>query len=283
MPTSATLSAASHDVVWALVADQSLYRSIDQGRTWQQRSLPQFAGKPEISFVSENDGWLSTVGSPETQCRTQSVQLWHTTDAGMSWQLLSAKGISDAQCKAGLSFTDSTHGFLGAYDDDHPPVIYFTSDAGRTWKASRALSDPPGFTSRQAGGELTAERVRSFGGVLLVPVWGNQSGEGFKSVFTSNDGGVTWRYDAELPNSGGTVVFVTAARWLQLIVPGQSTETTDGGRTWHPSSSDYEQAAPIAPEVDFAESQVGYATVRGSIQVTVDGGQHWRSIKTPGT
>jgi hypothetical protein len=33
----------------------------------------------------------------------------------------------------------------------------------------------------------------------------------------------------------------------------------------------------------FADDQVGYATVRGQIQLTLDGGLHWTEIKTPGT
>jgi len=60
-------------------------------------------------------------------------------------------------------------------------------------------------------------------------------------------------------------------------------ETTDGGATWHAYTTDYSQAAPIAPDIVFGDAQVGYAIVRGSIQRTVDGGAHWTTIKTPGT
>ena len=33
----------------------------------------------------------------------------------------------------------------------------------------------------------------------------------------------------------------------------------------------------------FGDASVGYATVRGAIQRTTDGGAHWITIKTPGT
>jgi photosystem II stability/assembly factor-like uncharacterized protein len=79
------------------------------------------------------------------------------------------------------------------------------------------------------------------------------------------------------------VTFVSASRWLELIVPGESVETTDAGRTWRAYPSDYSQAAPVAPQIVFGYSLVGYATVRGSIQHTIDGGVHWTSINTPGT
>jgi len=79
------------------------------------------------------------------------------------------------------------------------------------------------------------------------------------------------------------VAFVTESRWLQVILPGQSVETTDAGRSWHAYASDYGQAAPVSPQVVFGDASVGYATVRGSIQRTEDGGLHWKYIKTPGT
>jgi photosystem II stability/assembly factor-like uncharacterized protein len=79
------------------------------------------------------------------------------------------------------------------------------------------------------------------------------------------------------------VAIVTESRWLQVIVPGQSVETTDAGKTWHAYASDYAQAAPVSPQVVFGDASVGYATVRGSIQRTDDGGLRWSQIKTPGT
>ena len=287
LPAALTLSAPSHDVVWAMVSDPNLYlfRSTDQGRSWQQRPLPPAVGQNvEISFVSDLEGWLKAAGSPETQCNAQSVAIWHTVDGGSTWQQLAARGVADAQCKEGFAFSDATHGFLGAWDQNHRPVIYFTRDGGASWKASAPFPDPPGFNSQPGGFELTAGRVRAFGSTVLVPVFGYQAGARVQSVYQSEDGGATWTYEANAGTSGGgTLALITAAHWLQLILPGQSMETLDGGKTWHISTSDYSQAAPVAPEVVFADGQVGYATVRGEIQLTVDGGQHWTSIKTPGT
>jgi photosystem II stability/assembly factor-like uncharacterized protein len=284
LPAQAILSAASHDVVWALVTSQNFYlfRSLDHGQTWEQRPMPAIAGQGvEISFVSDQEGWLSALSSPATQCSAQGITIWHTSDAGATWQQLQPEGIAAAQCKAGLSFIDPLHGFIGAYDDNGRPVMYRTSDGGRTWHASAKLPDPPGFKSEAGGWFLEAGRVSAFGTELVVRV--NQSNPQAGHVYVSTDGGATWRYAATAPMSAVDIAFVSATRWLQLILPGQSTETTDGGRTWHASASDYSQAAPIAPDVVFADGQVGYATVRGQIQVTTDGGLHWSQIKTPGT
>ena len=282
MPQPAELSVPSSEVLWVYFAQGFLFRSTDRGHTWEQRSLPvsQPGVWPEISFVDAQNGWYSTSGSPETQCNGQDTAIWHTSDGGTTWQMLKTIGIGHAQCKEGLSFVDSTHGFLAAWDDNHQPTIYRTADGGTTWTGA-TMPDPQGFVTQGAGVVLRAGLVREFGSTLLVSALANQ---GAPYVFRSTDGGATWisfaRGNLSPPND---IAYVTASRWLQLIGIDQSVETTDSGRTWHSYSSDYSQAAPIAPVIIFGDSLVGYATVRGSIQRTVDGGLHWVMIKTPGT
>jgi photosystem II stability/assembly factor-like uncharacterized protein len=276
LPTIAEFDAPSSSVVWAFVGGLELFRSTDRGETWQQRPLPSDPGpKAGVSFVDDAQGWLLSRGSSATQCQAEVATIWHTIDTGATWQRMDTQGIADAQCKSGLSFVDPTHGFLVASDPNHPPVIYRTADGGRTWAASRPLTDPPGFTSQPVGFTLTAGRMRSFGSTLLVPVG--------SYVFRSTDGGASWSYLASAPNHTGSIAFVTATRWLSLIVPGQSEETLDAGATWHAYASDYDQAAPVAPDVVFSDSAVGYATMRGGLQRTLDGGLHWSSLHTPGT
>jgi photosystem II stability/assembly factor-like uncharacterized protein len=281
LPTTAQFSAPSSYVVWALVANTVLFRSTDRGGTWQRRPLPPSAdvqGVSELSFLDDRQGWLLQSGSAATQCEVQTTTIWHTSDAGSTWQRVDARGIADSQCKDHLSFVDPTHGFLDAGDPNHAPLIYRTADAGRTWIASRALPDPPGFTTGTAGHVLEPGRVDALGSTLLVTAQGPDS-ESY--VFRSTDAGVTWTYAATLPDAGGSVAFVTATRWVQLGT--SSNETLDAGRTWHPYPSDYSQAAPIGPDVVFGDPQVGYATVRGSLQRTLDGGLHWSLLGTPGT
>jgi photosystem II stability/assembly factor-like uncharacterized protein len=293
LPASVQLSAPSTDVVWALVANEYLYRSTDRGATWQQEPLlPSKAFCPahaspcpyppptEISFVSDREGWFMTGDSGQAQCSAEAVTVWHTADAGATWQWLGSKGIPLSQCKAGLSFADSNRGFLSAWNPTHGAVIYRTMDGGRTWRASQPLTLPfktvcVDCIATQAGS------VRAFGSTLLVLVR-QQAGSTDHYVLGSTDGGVTWAYLASRPTNGGFAI-VTASRWLQVILPGQSVETTDAGKSWNPYSSDYTQAAGVAPDVVFADPLVGYATVRGGISRTVDGGQHWTAIETPGT
>lgn len=292
LPTEVRLSAPSARVVWALVAGSLLFRSSDSGANFDQRPLPpqQVMPKPEISFADGLNGWLATGGSPEGQCNGAGDGIWRTTDAGATWQKVASvdypqqagNGIGYSQCKEGLSFVDATHGFLAAWDPNHRPTIYRTSDAGLTWAPS-TLPDPPGFVTQGGGFALRAGLVRRFGGLLLVPAWGRQDGDaGDRTyVFESSDGGRSWQYLAKAPSSSDDVAFVTGSRWL-LLAPADSAETTDSGTTWHSFTSDYQQAAGVPPQVVFADSEIGYATVRGGIQRTADGGLHWSIIETPG-
>jgi photosystem II stability/assembly factor-like uncharacterized protein len=284
MPSSAELSAAPEDVIWTIVDARYLYRSVDRGSTWEQRPVPasfEFFG-PDISFVSATEGWFSVSGQPSGDCTAESIAIWHTADAGATWQALGSNGIAASQCKQGLSFVDSTHGYLDAWDPNHAAVIYRTADGGRTWTASQPLPTPPFKTVCVRCFASRPGIVRAFGSTLLVPAW-EQTGSGSQYMFRSVDAGATWSYVASPPLVDGTLTLVTALRWIQVVLPGESQETTDGGKSWHLYPSDYTQAAPVAPQVVFGDQHVGYATVRGEISRTVDGGLHWTQIHTPGT
>lgn len=289
LPTTAHLSAPSGEVLWAFFEEGYLFRSTDRGDTWEQRPLPPYhgGGFPEFSFADAQNGWFSSGGVPETQCNGAGEEIWQTADAGATWQQIAVvshdqpgpSGIGYAQCKQGLSFTDSTHGFLDAWDPNRRPTIYRTADGGRTWKGA-TLPDPPGFVTQAGGISLRAGLVRAFGPTLLVTATDGQGANTY--VFRSVDGGATWSTLAKVAGTAN-IGLVTASRWLKVLVPDQSMETTDSGQTWHSYRSDYSQAAPISPEIVFGDPLVGYATVRGSIERTVDGGLHWVGIKTPGT
>lgn len=285
LPSFAQLSVPSGTVIWALVAGTRLFRSTDRGETWQERPLlsgPLVNVIP--SLIDDHEGWLAMPGSPATQCQIQGIALWHTADAGTTWERAAASGIADGQCKTGLTFTDATHGFLEAYSPNDRPFIYRTADAGKTWSASTPIPNPPGFTSTGGGFTLQPSAPRGFGATLLLEAAGNVgNGQFHRYAFRSSDGGATWAYVSTAPNQEDRIVFVTASRWLQISTPGDSKETTDAGATWHAFATDYQQAAPIAPTIVFGDAQVGYATVRGLIQRTTDGGAHWSTIRTPGT
>ena len=267
--------------MWALVAGTRLFRSSDRGDTWVERALPTGLANVEVTFADDTNGFLLSPG-PSEQCQTQTASIWKTADGAASWQQVAAAGVADAMCKRGLASSDTAHAFLTAYGPNSGPVIYRSVNSGSTWTASKPLPDPPGFTFTKPGGVVILPgRPRAFGSVLLIEA--QPYGEQARYVFRSTDGGATFAYASTPSIVESSVAYVSEARWLQIATPGSSKETTDGGATWHAFTTDYSQAAPIAPDVGFGDAFVGYATVRGAIQRTVDGGAHWTAIKTPGT
>jgi len=281
LPTYARLSAPSGGVVWIVVGGLRLFRSVDRAATWEERQLPSPGLDPEIAFVSEREGWLFSAGPAATQCQVQTVTLWHTRDGGSTWESVPPTGVANARCKNGVAFADSKSGFINAWDTNDPPILYRTTDSGGLWTPSRSLPDPPGFTTRGAGATVRPGRVRAFGSTLLLEATGG--GQPSRWVYRSLDGGDTWAFVANGPDPNNPVVFVTPTRWLQLVAAGQSQETVDSGATWHAYGSDYAQAAPTAPDIIFGDPLVGYATVRGELRRTLDGGARWTILKTPGT
>lgn len=292
LPNTAQLVAASAGVLWVLVGDQNgrLFRSADRGDTWRESALPPVA--PVVySFTDDREGWAMVptggccVAPPRgSQCGAP-VTLSHTTDGGTTWQEIVPTGLAPpGPCKSTIRFADAQRGFIAAYDPAGSPVVYRSVDGGRSWTASSRLSDPPGFTTRAAEGPiLRVGRIGTFGATILMTAFGSDPVSGTTYVYRSTDAGATWTYASTGPNSTQDVAFVTATRWLQISSPNDSKETTDGGRTWHALTTEYQQAAPIAPTVVFGDAQAGYATVRGQIMRTVDGGVHWTLIRTPGT
>jgi photosystem II stability/assembly factor-like uncharacterized protein len=279
MPTFVALSAPSADVVWALVAGTHLFRSTDRGATWQERALPSTAQIVDMAFINDREGWIVVVGP--ALCEPQAITTYHTADGAATWDAGSAP--SDNSCKGGLFFADAQRGWLTTFSTAAAPSFLRTADGGKTWTRSSPLADPPGFTTQPGGFTLRPGRVRAFGSELLVWAIGQSQTGGTGFVFRSTDEGATWKHLSTAPQAFGAVVFITATRWIQLLDAPNTGETTDAGRSWHPLATDYQQAAPVAPEVVFADASVGYATVRGSIQRTTDGGAHWSAIKTPGT
>jgi photosystem II stability/assembly factor-like uncharacterized protein len=294
LPNTVLIDAPSGTVVWVLVGDQAqgsrIFRSSDRGDSWEERSVPPI-GPVELSFIDDREGWAMVptggccVPPPAgAQCGSP-VALSHTADGAATWQAIVPTGMDPpGPCKSTVRFVDAQRGFIAAFDPNGSPLVYRTANGGRAWTASQRFPDPPGFTTRPGGPTLGVGKVGVFGSTVLVVAFVRDSPvTGQSYIYRSADSGSTWTYASAAPNAFQDIAFVTATRWLQLSAPGDSKETTDGGATWHAYATEYRQAAPVGPTVVFGDAQVGYATTRGSIQRTSDGGVRWTGIRTPGT
>jgi photosystem II stability/assembly factor-like uncharacterized protein len=146
------------------------------------------------------------------------------------------------------------------------------------WAAS-TLPDPPDFKSAPAGFELSIEWLKASGATIYLEVYGAQDGpiHDRHYIFSSTDGGATWRWLMKVASA--SVVMVTPSRWLDFSVPGLPMESINGGQQFHQFTSDLDLRSPSTQFV-FADANVGYASgVRGDLHRTLDGGAHWEMIK----
>lgn len=267
------LSAPSTQVVWALVDYHDLYRSTDQGATWAQSSIPGQPGvRPVVSFIDDHEGWLLAPGSPTTQCDEANASVWHTTDAGKTWQQLPARGIVPAQCKNGIWFADAEHGLVSAWDDNHAATIYRTSDGGATWSAASLLPNPPNFQSASGGVGWQVTWMKLFGSDAFL------AANGTPYIFESTDAGASWSWVTKTPTA--SVVVVTESRWLDFSDPRNPTVSVNGGQAFQPFTTDLKSDGDESRFV-FADANVGYASGNGLLQRTTDGGVHWTRIASP--
>jgi photosystem II stability/assembly factor-like uncharacterized protein len=207
--------------------------------------------------------------------------IWHTVDGGVTWQQLPTQGIGASQCPNGIWFVDARHGFVSAWDPNHQPTVYRTSDGGDSWAAT-TLQDPAYFKSQPGGFTLEVDWIRPFGSTLYLEAFGRQNDPNLppenQFVLKSTDGGASWSLVTKVPSRA--VVMVTESRWLDYTSPGQAMESVNGGQQFHPYASDFDLTAT---QLVFADANVGYAVGPGSVQQTTNGGAHWVRLATPGT
>ena len=279
LPTTAMISAPSSDLVWMLVGGTRLFRSADRGTSWNERGIPAAARFGELAFANDRDGLLISAASP---CEAQQFSMWATHDGASTWDQITPRGITDAGCKIAPSLVEPQHAFLTTWAQNMVPAVYSSVDGGLTWSLSRPLPDPPGFPTTDPNVTLRPGAVHAFGSLLLLEINAQKTSGGAQFAYRSTDGGASWSYASTAPMQM-PIAFVMATRWLQVDLASDGQETTDGGATWHTYPTNYRQAGGAPPQIVFGDANIGYATSRGGLQRTVDGGAHWTALRTPGT
>ncbi len=263
-----------------------LYRTTDGGAHWDPLVLP-LPRIYAITFIDATHGWLDT---SFVSTESGPYPLYATSDAGQTWKRL-PDPPADA---AGLGLRGPSEAWMGSVGGPGPPHVYTSSDDGETWRRHELPA--------QAGGSWVPDRY--FPGfptwVQLLPGVGamaqvevsrcvdppaslgtascpNAASE--SSLFTSGDGGNTWR---QVPPPPGFVTYQDPVHWWA------TTRTTlfksaDAGHLW-------KQVATIPPDWEFGvpgildpmHAWASLVMMGGTgLALTNDGGLHWTLANVP--
>ncbi|HEY8642856.1 MAG TPA: hypothetical protein VIO84_08820 [Candidatus Dormibacteraeota bacterium] len=225
------------------VASVAAYRSGDGARTWQRMVAPG-PGVPLYMQLVGTRSLLLAAGDPNA---ATDRTYWVTHDAGLSWQRFPVPNLPGQSSY--LHLLDGRTGYLISQPyfnlaaGGSPIAIYWTSDAGATWRQTLDLNE----THASAGaldvsGPYTAPVFFDpRQGWMMSGSFVPRAGESRPLLLHTADGGATW---AAVPLPPGpdkqfllaTPVFPGGGAHGYLALGGAAGllvyETRDGGAAW---------------------------------------------------
>lgn len=280
----ATAWAVPFSVSFPPSSSQSIWKTIDGGKTWQESRI-ETDGLLEtfyishLFFIDDSNGWLlAHVGAGMNH---DYIAIYRTTDGGFSWDrildpMTDESGIQSCQ-KNGLVFSDPDNGWLtGSCNGVAPGVLIFrTEDGGKTWEKVD-LPPPDGFeTSFQSfdtvcGSQFPEARPDR----VLIEVACRQMSASLEQPLTylykSSDNGKTWSITS-IPE--GMVTYLPDDN---LVILGSKTLLSrDLGKTWL-----QQETISDGIQSQFIDSDTGWilSSSGRTIYVTDDGGETWSDV-----
>ena len=249
---------------------QQLYRTSDSGDTWTQVQLPS---RPcvEVLFVDARQGW-ALVEDPTQPTSGQLFDLYATSDGGGSWQRL-PDPPRDAYYMAIRAPGEAWMGSLGA----GPPHLYASAEAGQNW-LRHDLPSPPGRSWDSHGHGTTVQLLPGFGVVATTGIFTTPPNVSEPLLFTSFDGGSSWRYLAPPP---GDVAYQDASHWW-AVKDTALFKSADAGQTWKQITHSLPSWQFVPHVIDAKHAWAELSVVGGfGLGLTDDGGLHWRPANVP--
>lgn len=276
--------------------------SVDKGKNWSKKKLPDDIRLYSIDFVNENVGWVS--GWYDNVWVTNDPTVYKTTDGGENWTPV-ATSIYGSVIGKQIQFINENVGFVSQCYDE----IRKTVDGGENWELLE-LDIPNGMDRFHFIDEMNA--------------WGvGSSGYNYPdNIFKTTDGGRTWstiKYgnsvslNAVVAKSvdefwavgfGGMIIntkdagvninklsetpkLLTGVKDLFFIDPlhgwasadfGYVLRTENGGKNW----DEYKSGSLGASKLFFINKNIGWAGSgnwsKGYIHKTTDGGKTWERV-----
>jgi photosystem II stability/assembly factor-like uncharacterized protein len=279
---------------WVAVSDTAadgtttvvVFRTSNDGRTWQDTTIQQISPIFQITFVDAQHGWM--LSKQTDLAPAEAVTILRTNDGGKTWAMVSAAYAASTDtplpgrlpfggAKTGLGFLDGTTGWVtGSSPVNGYLLLYATHDGGATWypqplllspeeKSSHLSISPPLFFTATDG---------------LLPVTFDTGNGSSLDFYGTHDGGRTWNATTPVVASAGIWDFIDMFHgWAS---DGTHLYTTnDGGHQWTKlsTSANFKNVSRL----DFVSSDIGWAigsiaNSSPSLLKTMDGGKTWAVI-----
>jgi len=269
-----------------------LASTTDSGASWTIKHLavlPEGVGwtaAAQIFFLDAAHGWMD-IESPVPHWGGEGVLL-ATTDGGNTW-----KEIVEMNGGGGygpMRFTDAQNGWIaGGPGGQH---LYATNDGGRHWREVPVPA--PSAISGDVAAQYSLPRFTdAMHGFLAVRYSGpgkSEEGVDVLVLFSTNDGGHTWRSESSVDLDQGANFPIVAVVDSTALAPKRLDEKPftllklGPARKVTETASELPQVATNAAVVslNFRDVAHGWASSSdGRLLSTADGGVVWKDI-TPG-
>ena len=268
-----------------------VYRTTDGGKSWHNAGVVAAGqGWPtSMSFVDASHGWLfMNLGGA---AGSQGVAFYGTADGGTTWTKLSEADTSGSaghlplSCSKGAPvFLNSSTGWLpGSCSAGGGPFFYVTRDGGRTWH-NVALGSPAGWgaTCMCAMTSLRFSDARN--GVFVLTSYASD-GVPESVVYSTTDGGGSWRPGPSLPAQAYDVFFIDKSHGWTVNPKANNSLllTSDGGQHW--STVGPIPSTQGVTGLQFVTTEIGWASgsepAGNTLIKTTDGGRTWTTQLSP--
>lgn len=263
----------------------TLYRTSDGGQVWRATTMPAPTGL--LYFTDSQNGWFMATFESTTE---MAVEIYRTTDSGVTWDFLSASfssfpppenNLPDYGFKNSIFFSDLNRGWVsGTISDENTPYLYRSPDGGLQWN-SQTLTVPAEFSSPTFityAPYFYPSTTGVANGVLPVKVSTNSSST---LLYTTTDGGTSWTPTRSVNVSGPmdcpTIFncFVFSGTTIAF--------TSDSGSTWSQAATSVNLSNTLR-QIDFVSTSIGFALSRDAsgntaLYRTQDGGITWSVVQ----
>ena len=274
-PKRVYLAAGTYTNDWA--GNGAIFRSTDQGATWQKTDLPfKLGGNEEGRFAGErlvvdpNNGAILFFG-------TRKNGLWKSTDYGATWAQVKSFPTAAAPSGVGIGrvLFDGRTGKKGAATQilyagvsDKTAPLYRSRDGGATWEA--VPNSPTGLLVNHIVTDASGVLYLTYGdamgpnGMMAGAIYKCDTQSGVWTNITPEKGtfgygGIT--LDAQ---HAGTLLATTMDRWAQK---DEVFRSRNGGATWEAIGQKSKRDVALAPWLTWGRPDADVGHWMGDVEI----------------